>query len=278
MLTTTLAVGWIGLGDQGAPMARAIAEAGHTLHVWARRPGSLDALDGLPVTVHATPAELGAASDVVGLCLNDDDGVRDVVTTGGLLAGMRAGSVLVHHGTGLPAFALELADLAAPTGVHVLDAPVSGGRAGAVARRLVTIVGGDAAVLERVRPVFETFSATIAHMGGPGTGQTAKLLNNALLMANQESLDRVLHIAGALGVETGPLVEVLRSGTGSSRALDALGSAITPENADHLERMQLVDMEIFAEAVAGLGADVVPFIERAVRGAHALPRLADEVR
>ena len=147
---------------------------------------------------------------------------------GGLLAAMRPGSVLVNHGTGLPAFAAEMTRLAAGHGVDVLDAPVSGGRAGAVARQLTTIVGGDAAVVQRLRPFFETFSKKVAHMGGPGAGQAGKLINNALLMANQKNIADLLAIAQQLDIEIPALVDVLRSGTAASVALQALGTAITP--------------------------------------------------
>jgi hypothetical protein len=92
-------VGFIGFGDQGAPMARAIAEAGFQLRVWARRVQSLDALAGVPHIVHDSPAKLGAAGNIVGVCLNVDDNVRDVMTSGGLLAAIKLGSVLVN-GTG----------------------------------------------------------------------------------------------------------------------------------------------------------------------------------
>src|SRR3984885_16071242 len=94
-------VGFIGLGDQGAPIARAIAEAGFELHAWARKDRSLDALDGVRYVAHESPAELGAVSDIVGLCLNVDDNVREIMTRGGLLAALKPGSVLVNHGTGL---------------------------------------------------------------------------------------------------------------------------------------------------------------------------------
>lgn len=276
-MTRTLRVGWIGLGDQGAPMAKAVAEAGYELHVWARRATSLEALDGVEFISHDDPGDLGASSDIVGLCLNVDDNNVDVMTKGGLLEAMKPGSVIVNHGTGLPAAARQMLALAAPYGVDVLDAPVSGGRAGAVAKRLVTIVGGDATVLDKCRPVFETFSKMVAHMGATGAGQMAKLLNNTLLMANQENLLQLLAIARKMHVEVAPLVEVLRAGTGSSRALESLGSAITPENADHLREMQLVDMEIFTAAVAELGDFAEPLTTRAVLGARGLPDLAANV-
>jgi 3-hydroxyisobutyrate dehydrogenase-like beta-hydroxyacid dehydrogenase len=123
----TATVGFIGLGDQGAPIARAIAEAGFELHAWARKARSLDALERVRYVAHDSPAELGAASDIVGLCLNVDDNVRDIMTTGGLLAGMRPGSVLVNHGTGLPAFALEMRRLAGEHDVAVPSPPGSPG-------------------------------------------------------------------------------------------------------------------------------------------------------
>jgi 3-hydroxyisobutyrate dehydrogenase-like beta-hydroxyacid dehydrogenase len=94
-------VGFIGLGDQGAPIARAIAEAGFTLHAWARLPASLRALDGVPFIEEKSAADLGAACDLIGLCLSQDRDTLSVATEGGLLASMRPGAVLVNHGTGL---------------------------------------------------------------------------------------------------------------------------------------------------------------------------------
>ncbi len=267
-------VGWIGLGDQGAPMARAIAEAGYDLHVWARRPAALEALDSVPFTPHDTPAALAAVSDIIGFCLNVDDNVREILTTGAVLAALKPGSVLINHGTGLPAFAREMTEMADSYQVHVLDAPVSGGRAGALAKQLTTIVGGDADVLKTARPVINSFSGRIEHMGEAGTGQLAKLLNNALLMSNQNSLHEILHIARAMDVATGPLIDLLRVSTGSSRLLDLLGQAVTPENAEHLAQMQLVDMDIFSEAVEALGETADSLTSRAVIGARALPELA----
>jgi 3-hydroxyisobutyrate dehydrogenase-like beta-hydroxyacid dehydrogenase len=267
-------IGWIGLGDQGAPMARAIAEAGYHLHVWARHQTSLDALAGTPYQAHRSVAELGSNSDIVGLCLNDDPDVREIVTTGGLLASLEPGAVLVNFGTGLPAFAEELNRLATPYQVKVLDAPVSGGHAGAVEKRLTVLVGGDPEVLATVRPVFETFATTVARLGGHGTGQTGKLLNNALLMANQLNIAELLDVAERLGLDLPALVDAIRAGTGSSVALQSLGRSITTGNAEHLSRLQLVDMDIYRRAVASLGNEVGALTDRAVAGAEALPRLA----
>lgn len=272
--TVSPRIGWVGLGDQGAPMARAIAEAGYALHVWARRPASLIALEGVPYTAHETAAEMAAASDIIGLCLSQDRDNTQIMLDGGLLAAMKPGSVLVNHGTGSPAFAVEMTELAASHGVQVLDAPVSGGRAGAVAKRLTTIVGGETAVVEKVRPVFEAFSAKVVHMGLAGAGQVGKLINNAMLMANQKNIDDLLSIAADLGADIPQLVDVIRSGTGSSRALEMLGTAVTPANAEHLSRLQLIDMDLFNEAIAALDGNVDVISRRAVEGAEALPSLA----
>lgn len=267
-------IGWIGLGDQGAPMARGIAEAGFTLHVWARRPQSLNALAGVPHVVHDTLAGLGATSEAVGLCLRLDSDIDQVLDGAGLLDSLEPGTVLVNHGTGLPGFAVELSRRAAARGVHVLDAPVSGGRPGAEARALTTIVGGDRGVLERLRPVFESFSKKIAYMGPADSGQLGKLVNNALLMMNQQNVQLVLRLADELRLNTSALIELLLSGTGSSFALQVLGTAVTSDNAEHLSELQVIDMELFDEAVASLGVTAPEISARALLGAQDLPDAA----
>jgi 3-hydroxyisobutyrate dehydrogenase-like beta-hydroxyacid dehydrogenase len=263
-------IGWIGLGDQGAPMARAIAEAGLELHVWVRRAASLDALAGVPYVVHDTLADLGSSIDALGLCLRVDADIDDVLVAGGLLDALRPGTVVVNHGTGLPELARTLTARAAVRGVAVLDAPVSGGRPGAEARTLTTIVGGDAGVVERMRPVFDSFSATVVHMGDAGAGQIGKLINNALLMMNQQNVQLVLRLARELQLDTGALIGLLQSGTGSSFALQALGGAVTVENAPHLSALQVIDMELFDQAVASLGVSTPVISARAMQGAEDL--------
>jgi 3-hydroxyisobutyrate dehydrogenase-like beta-hydroxyacid dehydrogenase len=234
-------VGWIGLGDQGAPIALAIAKAGYALHVWARSPASLAELSDLPRTVHESAVAMAGFCDVVGLCLSEDKDNEEVLISGGMLSALPRGSVVVNHGTGLPAAAAAMADKARPFGVSVVDAPVSGGRAGAEARQLTTIVGGELHVVERLRPLFDTFSKLVVHLGPVGSGQLGKLLNNTLLMANQRNVEQTLDIARAAGMDLRALVRVLRSGTGSSVALEVLGNAVRVDNAAHLSALQLID-------------------------------------
>jgi 3-hydroxyisobutyrate dehydrogenase-like beta-hydroxyacid dehydrogenase len=185
--TSQPAVGFVGLGDQGLPMATAIAEAGFHLHAWARHPGSLDALVGVPHVCHDSLAALAADSDVVCLCVSTDQDVMDLLGSE-LVAALRPGSVVVNHGTGTPANAVTMADTCATARLEFLDAPVSGGHDGAVARKLTTMVGGPPAAVDRCDPIFRTFSTHVAHLGAHGAGQLAKLINNALMMMNHGSV------------------------------------------------------------------------------------------
>lgn len=184
------AVGFIGLGDQGLPMATAIAGAGYRLNVWARRPASLEALGDTPHTAHATLAGLAAASDIAALCVSTDEDVLRLAA--GLLPHLRPGSLLVNHGTGTPRNAMRLAGLSAGGGVETLDAPVSGGRPAAEARTLTVLAGGTAAAARRAEPVSRSFARHVVHLGGTGSGQLAKLFNNTLLMMNQASIADIL--------------------------------------------------------------------------------------
>ncbi|BBZ47755.1 NAD(P)-dependent oxidoreductase [Mycobacterium parmense] len=215
-------VGFIGLGSQGGPMARRIAEAGYPTILWARRPAVLGQFADTPATVAESPAALAAASDLVCLCVVGDADVEELAD-GGLLAAMRAGSVIAVHSTVHPDTCRRLADKAAVTGVSVIDAPVSGGGPAAEQGRLLVMAGGDADVVERCRPVFETYADPVVHLGELGSGQTTKLLNNLLFTANLGTAATALSLAGALGVAPERLAEVVSRSSGNSFALNALG-------------------------------------------------------
>lgn len=245
----TLRVGFIGLGDQGAPMARAIGQDGWPLNVWARSARSLDALAGVPHTVCASVEELARTSDVVQLVLTDDADVSEILDDRGLLAALGEGGVVVNHGTGDPVRAEELAALGEAAGHHVLDAPVSGGRPAAERRALTTFVGGDGEAAERCRPVFESFSTTVAWMGGPGTGQITKLLNNASLLANLRNAEEIVELGASLGLDAPNLVRVLQTGSGTSFALEFLAGEISAEMSEHLPSLWHKDIGHFSDAV-----------------------------
>lgn len=265
------AVGFIGLGDQGLPMATAIAEAGYQLNVWARRPASLEALGDTPHTAHATLTELAAASDIVALCVSTDEDVLRLAAE--LVPYLRPGSLLVNHGTGTPRNAMRLAGLSAGRGVETLDAPVSGGRPAAEARTLTVLVGGTAAAAQRAEPVFWSFARHVVHLGGTGSGQLAKLFNNTLLMMNQASIADILDLAAQTGIDAVRLVEALRLGSASSAALTLLNTMITPQTVDHLAEVQALDMKIFAQAMREASADPAAATAATARGLSGTQRL-----
>jgi 3-hydroxyisobutyrate dehydrogenase len=219
-------VGFIGLGSQGAPIARRIVDAGFPVTLWARRPASLERFADTHATIAGSPAKLAAASDIVGLCVRDDADVAEV--TGGpdgVLAGLRPGAVIAVHCTVHPDTCRRLAEQAASAGAHVVDAPVSGGSPAAEAGRLLVMVGGDDATVTRCAPVFATFGDPVVHLGPLGSGQVTKLLNNAAFTAHLALAADLLALGKSLGVEPGRLAEVVQHGSGRSFALDRVASA-----------------------------------------------------
>jgi 3-hydroxyisobutyrate dehydrogenase len=217
---TVLRVGFIGLGSQGAPMARRIIEGGYATTLWARRPASLEPFADTSADVAASPSELAAASDLVCLCVVNDADVEEVITgEQGILAGLQAGGVIAVHSTVHPDTCRRLAALAEEQGVSLIDAPVSGGGPGAADGRLLVMVGGDTGTVERCRPVFATYGDPVVHIGPIGSGQVTKLLNNVLFTANLANAASLVELGQALGTDPARLTEVLSHGSGSSFAL-----------------------------------------------------------
>ena len=219
-----LRVGFIGLGSQGGPMARRIAESGYPTTLWARRPESLRSFMDAGIRVAATPAELAQASDLVGICVVDDAGVEAVVLgDNGVLGGMAPGGAIAIHSTISPETCTRLARAANAVGVDLVDAPVSGGGSAAAAGNLLVMVGGDTEAVDRFRPVFETFADPVVHLGPLGSGQVTKLLNNTMFTANLATAANLLSAGSALGIDPARLSEVIASGTGASYAMHVLG-------------------------------------------------------
>ncbi|ROO85189.1 3-hydroxyisobutyrate dehydrogenase [Actinocorallia herbida] len=214
-------VGFVGLGSQGGPMARRIAEAGFPTTLWARRPETLEPFADTPAKLAGSLAELGAASDIACVCVVDDAGVEDVV--GGLLAAMAPGGLIVVHSTVHPATCERLAGQAEERGLGLIDAPVSGGGPAAAKGALLVMAGGDEAAVERARPVFAAYGDPIVHLGGLGAGQRTKIINNLLMTANLGVAESAYALAGSLGVDLTQLAVVLGKGSGSSFAAALVG-------------------------------------------------------
>jgi 3-hydroxyisobutyrate dehydrogenase-like beta-hydroxyacid dehydrogenase len=212
-------VGFVGLGSQGAPMARRIVDAGFRTTLWARRPASLEPFAETAATIAATPAELGAASDVLCVCVVDDADVDEVLRgPDGALAAMREGSTVVVHSTVHPATCIRLQhDFPA---IKVVDAPVSGGGFKAEARELLVMVGGPPDVVEPCRPVFETYGNPVLHVGPLGAGQEAKVLNNTVFTAQLALAAEVFELAAARQLDQSAIATILASGSGRSYAAE----------------------------------------------------------
>jgi len=210
-------VGFIGLGSQGGPMARRIAEAGHPTTLWARRREALRPFADTGAAIADSKVRLGAESDLVCICVLDDAAVEDVVTgPDSVLAGMAPGGVIAIHSTVHPDTVRALADRAASKGVSVIDAPVSGGGIAAEQGRLLVMIGGDEEQVGRCRPVFAAYGDPVVHLGPLGAGLRAKLINNLLLTANLGVAERAFALAERLDVHPAQLSVVLANGSGGS--------------------------------------------------------------
>ena len=202
-------VGFIGVGNIGKPMAEQLAKPPFALTVFDV---SATAAQHFAATasVAASPAELGRHAEIVGICVRHDADVTAVVTgADGLLETLAPGAIIAIHSTVRPATVKTLAEIALPKGVHVLDAAVSGGPMGASARKLVSMVGGDAAQFDRLKPMLEAFSGTIIHAGATGMGMALKLSNNLVTYMQLQAAIEGFGLAAAGGLDEKVLRDVM---------------------------------------------------------------------
>jgi 3-hydroxyisobutyrate dehydrogenase-like beta-hydroxyacid dehydrogenase len=202
-------------------MARRIIDEGFPTTVWARRPETLEPFADTPAVVARTPAELGAASDILCVCVVDDAGVDEVLRgPRGALAAMTPGSIVVVHSTVRPDTCRRLQEEV--PAIHVVDAPVSGGGHKAATRELLVMVGGPADAVERCRPVLETFGNPVLHVGPLGAGQELKVLNNAVFAAQLALAAEVYELAERRQLDRDAVATVLSSGSGRSYAAEVV--------------------------------------------------------
>ncbi len=229
-------------------MAHNLIAAGHSTTLWARRQASLASFSEVRYRRAIDPADLGSSSRVVGICVFADADVREVVLgPRGVLSGMSEGSVILLHSTISTDLAAELEHLAAPLGVGVLDAPVSGSGRRAEDGQLAVMVGGDKRYFDMALPVMRSYAATIEHMGPIGSGQKMKALNNALGSANLHLACLAIGIAGGLGLDSEAAIRVLRAASGNSFNLGVLADRLmpNPDFARHAISMVQKDMALF---------------------------------
>ena len=206
-------VGFIGLGNMGAPMAGFVLGAGHSLVVHdLRRDAAAPLLDRGAVWA-ASPGEVAAQCDVVCVCVPGPPEMQAVTLgPGGVLEGVRSGAAVIDHTTNAPVLVREVGAALTGRGAHLLDAPLDGGREGALEGQLTLFVGGDEAVLRRVKPVLDTFARSVVWVGGLGAGSITKIVHNALAMSIDLLLAECLTLGAKAGVAVPRLVEAFREG------------------------------------------------------------------
>ena len=217
-------VAWIGLGVMGAPMARHLAQkGGHTVTVYNRTSAKADAwvhANGGGRTV-ATPADAARDADFVFACVGNDDDLRSV-TTGpdGAFSTMKAGSIFIDHTTSSADVARELSANALARGLHFLDAPVSGGQAGAQNGTLTVMCGGDAGAFARAEPVIAAFARSVRLIGPSGAGQLTKMVNQIAIAGLVQGLSEAIHFAEKAGLDLDAVMETISKGAAQSWQMD----------------------------------------------------------
>ena len=249
----------VGLGRMGAAMARRIAGSGVPVILWNRTHSTATALaEELGAAVASTPAEAARRADVVVASLADDAAVKAVqLGTDGIVAGVRAGAVVVETSTIDPSTVAEVHARLSQVDAHYLDAPVSGSVALVDQGSVTTMAGGPDAAIEQARPVIGTYSKAIFHMGASGTGATMKLAVNALVHATNLALSESLVLAELAGIDRTKAYEVIASGAAASPFVLYKREAFErPEHTPVAFSLDLVakDLRLILALAARLGA------------------------
>ncbi|MCZ6839824.1 MAG: NAD(P)-dependent oxidoreductase, partial [Alphaproteobacteria bacterium] len=211
-------VAFIGLGVMGYPMAGHLAAAGHTVTVYNRTASKADAW----VAQHggqaaATPRSAAEGADIVFACVGNDEDVRSVtLADGGALDGMKAGAIFVDHTTASADLARELHKQTGGRGIGFLDAPVSGGQAGAENGALTVMVGGDADIFERVKAIIDCYARACERMGEAGTGQLAKMVNQICIAGIVQGLSEATNFGLKAGLDMAKVIDVISKGAAQS--------------------------------------------------------------
>ena len=230
-------VAFLGLGVMGGPMAGHLAKAGHSVTVYNRTPAKAQAWAaefGPPGRHAATPREAAAGADIVFCCVGNDDDLRSVVLgDDGAFAGMKKGAVLVDHTTASADVARELSKAAQALGLHFIDAPVSGGQAGAQNGALTVMCGGDAAAFERIKPVAMAFSRAVTLLGESGAGQLAKMVNQIAIAGLVQGLSEAIAFGQRAGLDMEAVLGVISKGAAQSWQMENRGKTMIEGKFDY---------------------------------------------
>jgi len=209
---------FVGLGVMGYPMAGLLKKSGHDVVVYNRTATKADGwTQQFGGSRAATPAAAAENADIVFCCVGNDDDVRDVILgREGVLNGVSPGAIIVDHTTASASIARQIHSIAADKAVGFLDAPVSGGQAGAENGQLTVMVGGDEDIFERAAPVISSYSKAVTHIGPTGSGQLAKMVNQICIAGIVQGLSEGLDFAERAGLDPAVVIESISKGAAQS--------------------------------------------------------------
>ena len=253
-------VGFIGLGIMGQGMARNLLKAGFGLTVWNRTASRADALVSEGATRSGSPADLAAQCDVIVICVSDTPDVEAVLfDEAGVFHGVRSGSLIVDCSTISPIKTQQFAATLAEQGVHMLDAPISGGSEGAALGTLSIMIGGEAEQVERAMPYLEAMGKSITHVGGNGAGQMVKLVNQILVANSMLALGEALLFAQAGGLDLEKTLKAVEGGAAGSWTLSNRGPQVIERDwsPGFMIDLQQKDLRLVLESADELGVPLL---------------------
>ena len=245
-------IGFIGLGVMGKPMARNLIKAGYPLVVHNRSRGAVEELSKEGTQSAASPQDVAGRSDVVITMLPDSPDVELVYAGAhGVFAGAKAGALLIDMSSISPVIARKLAAEAEKRGFDMIDAPVSGGEAGAIGATLSIMIGGKAPVVERAMPIFQVLGKNIVHVGDAGAGQLTKAANQMVVGTTIAIVSEALVLAAKAGVDPAKVRQALLGGFAQSKILEAHGQKMLDRNFKPGFRIRLHEKDMKIALAAG---------------------------
>jgi 3-hydroxyisobutyrate dehydrogenase len=248
-------IGFIGLGIMGAPMARNLIKAGFEVTVYNRTASKADKLAAEGARKAESIRSLAQNCTIIITMVTDTTDVEEVILgEHGVITGVQAGSVVIDMSTISPDATRKIASRLEKKGVYMLDAPVSGGEQGAITGTLSIMVGGEAAIFNRCRPVFEALGKNIGHIGANGMGQTVKLMNQILVVGNLNAVVEALAFAHGQGIDLCKAIEAVKNGAAGSWQLSNLGPRMVARDFQPGFMIDLLqkDLKLVTEASAAM--------------------------
>lgn len=236
-MTAKSSIAFIGLGVMGGPMTGHLARAGYRVTAYNRSPERAELWhklwesEGLDIAFAATPAEAASEADIVFVCVGNDADLASVTTTGkgGVLETLREGALLVDHTTTSADMARSLGEVCAVRGIGFVDAPVSGGQAGAENGQLAIMCGGSSDEMARAEPVMQAYAKAVVHVGPVGAGQTAKMANQMCIAGVLGGLSEAIRLAQGAGLDLDKTYQAISGGAAQSWQMDNRWKTMTED-------------------------------------------------